>query len=96
MRKLTWMLPVVILTFVAAASTFVPRGVEAGPRTPPACRADLDARSAEVARLRAENEQLRGQLADSQGQVRKLQDAEKARARKLEAALGSPMIEGLH
>lgn len=97
MRTLTWMLPVVILTLVAVApSTLGPRSVEAGPKTPPVCRAELDARGAELARLRAENEQLRGQLADSQGQVRKLLDAEKARARKLEAQLGSPMIEGLH
>ena len=55
MRTLTWMLPVVILTLVAVApSTLGPRSVEAGPKTPPVCRAELDARGAELARLRAE------------------------------------------
>lgn len=89
-RRFLW-LPVALLAVTALAQPWRADEAEArrAPKPPAACSAD------DLTKLRAELAASQSELAAARAEVARMLQVERARAKKLERQLGSPMIETL-
>ena len=95
-RRFVWISMAALLAVASAAEPWSNSAAEAGPGVKAAAPAAVAPCKDEVSALRVQLADAQAQNALLQQQLDRLQLAERTRLQKLQAQLGSPMIEKLH